>query len=487
LPLLRRLYKWTPAANCNIADTLVISRTILSDVGGLDKECIARGAISLGKLVGKHSLEAWGVRLGVPKIGTDIVDWSKWTPEVQARCVGDVCTCTALWRFLEPDGYEQQALELEHRVALICERITADGVPFDRETALQLRNRWEARRTELLVSIQQQLPGLNPNSRKQIGELLEERDWVPEKRTLKTRQPVIDDELLETIPQTYPEFTGLAEYDLLRRRCAQLDGGKKAWLANIAEDGRIHGGLIHIGTPHFRAKHLEPNLAQVPNPKKGGACAKECRGLFRAPEGWVFVTCDQANLQDRGFAHYLAGFDGGAYARAFLGGADQHWQSAIALDLAPPGTQRVKENDVHTALREGAKTFRYAFLFGAGNERAGHIIYDIARTAQRLDPARGLQQQLFGGTAHPNLTILKRVGGRARDKFFTAHPGLRQLCATIEKQVGMDMTICWQRSRLRNLIFANHKRPRSVIGLASPCDPPPSARVPRKHQAHGHP
>jgi RecA-family ATPase/DNA polymerase I-like protein with 3'-5' exonuclease and polymerase domains len=383
----------------------------------------------------KHSLEAWGLRLGVPKIGTDIADWSKWTPELQARCVGDVRACMALWRFLKPDGYEQQPLELEHRVALICERISADGAPFDREAAVELRDRWESRRAELLASIEKQLPGLNPNSRIQIGRLLEERGWVPEKRTEKTGQPAIDDELLETIPEVYPEFAGLAEYDLLRRRCAQLDGGKKAWLANIAEDGRIHGGLVHIGTPHFRAKHLEPNLAAVPSAKKGGLYAKECRALFHAPEGWAFVTCDQANLQDRAFAHHIAAFDGGAYARAFLDGADQHWQSAIALGLVPSGTQRDKENDVHTALREGAKRFRYAFLFGAGNERAGRIIYDIARAARQLDPANGLQQHLFGGTAHPSLAALKRVGRNARDKFIAAHPGLGQLRTAVEKQV----------------------------------------------------
>ena len=92
-------------------------------------------------------------------------------------------------------------------------------------------------------------------------------------------------------------------------------------------DGRIHGGLVHIGTPHSRAKHLQPNLAQVPSNKKGAPYAAECRALFRHPGELVFVTCDQANLQDRAFAHHLAEYDGRAYAQAFLAGADQHWQT----------------------------------------------------------------------------------------------------------------------------------------------------------------
>src|SRR5205085_1749062 len=82
-----------------------------------------------------------------------------------------------------------------------------------------------------------------------------------------------------------------------------------------------------------------------------------------------------------------------------------------------------------------AKRFRYAFLFGAGNERAGRIIYDTARAVHQLNPANGLQERLFGSTAHPGPTVLKRVGGHARDKFIAAHVGLRELRASIEQRV----------------------------------------------------
>src|SRR5262249_37661872 len=154
--------------------------------------------------------------------------------------------------------------------------------------------------------------------------------------------------------------------------------GAQAWCKNIGGDGRIHGRLIHIGTPHSRAKHLTPNLAQVPNPKKGKPFAAECRALFRAPPGWVFVTCDQAALPDRGYRHYLTEFDGGAYAKAFLGGADTHWKSATTLGLIPEGSERDKHNKAPSAIREGAKRFRYAFLYSCGAKRAGHIIADTA-------------------------------------------------------------------------------------------------------------
>src|SRR5262249_32398078 len=300
----------------------------------------------------------FGVRLGTAKIGAEIENWSEWTPEIQARCVGDVDICKQLWRFLQPDGYSQTALELEHTVATICDRITANGVPFDPAAAGHLRKAWETRRTELEIQLRAQFSTVqNLNSRVQIGKLLEARGWRPEKRTKKTNQPVIDDEVLEALPATYPEFEGLAEHYILGRRLGQLANGDKAWISNVAADGRIHGGLIHIGTPHSRAKHQDPNLAAVPNPKKSAPFGAECRALLRAPDDWVIVTCDQANLQDRGFAHYLAAYDNGTYARTFAEGIDQHWRTAIALGLVLGGDERDKASKVHTAIREGAKTF----------------------------------------------------------------------------------------------------------------------------------
>ena len=101
-----------------------------------------------------------------------------------------------------------------------------------------------------------------------------------------------------------------------------------------------------------------------------------CRALFRAPNDWVFVSCDQAGLQDRAFAHYLAAFDDGTYARAFLSGLDPHWATAKSLMLVPTATVRDKESKSHTALREGCKSFRYGFLFGAQALRAGTILHN---------------------------------------------------------------------------------------------------------------
>jgi DNA polymerase I-like protein with 3'-5' exonuclease and polymerase domains len=423
--VLQKLYGWAPKAGCAIVDTLIASRLILPHVADLDDQAAAMGDPPLKKLRGRYSLEAWGARFGMPKIGAEIEDWSTFTPEMMARCIGDVAICKRLWQFLKPDGYSREAMALEHRVAPICDEIAAAGIAFDMDVAERLRAQWTARRADLEAQLQKQFPGTNLNSRAQIGALLEARGWVPESRTEKTKQPKIDDELLETLPAIYPEFAGLAEHYTLGRRLGQLCNGKKAWIKSVSADGLMHGGIVHIGTPHSRAKHLDPNLAQVPNPKRGKPLATECRSLFKARGDWVLVACDQTTLQDRGFAHYLAEFDGGAYARDFLGGMDTHWRTATALGLVDHA--RNKDSKVDTVIREGSKGFRYAFLYGAGVARAGLIIAGIVRAVRQIEPDSDLPKRLFAGESHPKEPALRKIGRQALDKFEAATPGLRQL------------------------------------------------------------
>jgi DNA polymerase I-like protein with 3'-5' exonuclease and polymerase domains len=286
-----------------------------------------------------------------------------------------------------------------------------------------------ARRAELKTQLSQQFPGTNLNSRTQIAALLEARGWIPEKRTKKTGRPKIDDKLLETIPAVYPEFAGLSEYLLLGRRLAALSTGKEAWLKHVRDNGRIHGSIVHIGTRHSRAKHMKPNLAQVPNPKRGKPFGTECRALFRPSDDWVIVAADQASLQDRGLAHYLHPHDNGVYAKAFVEGADTHWRSAIALGLVAEGMVRDKENKIHTAIREGAKRFRY----GCQSTTAGRIIYDTTRNVQQLDSSSDLHQQFFGRAAHPGESALKQVGTKALKRFIDGTPGLGHLQEKLQK------------------------------------------------------
>ena len=157
---------------------------------------------------------------------------------------------------------------------------------------------------------------------------------------------------------------------------------------------------------------------------------------FRDNNGWVFVACDQSNLQDRGLAHYLHPFDGGAYGRGLPRRHwTLHWQTSIALGLVPEGTTRDKTNKVYEAIREnGGKRFRFAFLYGCGPPKAGIIIYDVARAVQQIDGSSDLQQRFFGSSERPSEAALKRVGSQILNQFLAATPGLKALRANLEKQ-----------------------------------------------------
>jgi DNA polymerase I-like protein with 3'-5' exonuclease and polymerase domains len=134
-----------------------------------------------------------------------------------------------------------------------------------------------------------------------------------------------------------------------------LSEGKMAWLKLLAEDGRIHGRVISNGTVTHRARHSRPNISQVPSANK--PYGKECRQLFYAPTGWKMVGTDASGLELRMLAHYMHKYDNGAYADEILNG-DIHTTNQKAAGLQ---------------TRNQAKSFIYAFLYGAGAVKIGSI------------------------------------------------------------------------------------------------------------------
>lgn len=118
-------------------DSYIVVKLMRSSQKDHDTKLVQIGKLP-GTLHGKHSIEAWGYRLGVQKMHADIEDWSEYTPEMGERCESDVAVQDALWDWLKPDQYSQQAIELEHRIARLCRRMEAAGIPFDQKGAQEL-------------------------------------------------------------------------------------------------------------------------------------------------------------------------------------------------------------------------------------------------------------------------------------------------------------------------------------------------------------
>ncbi|MBU4567013.1 MAG: DNA polymerase [Proteobacteria bacterium] len=429
IPAIQKLYPgWQPKGV--VRDTLVLSRLIWSDIFPLDMKLRRKNPSFPGNLMGSHSLKAWGYRLGVLKGNFgETTDWSEWTPEMQSYCEQDVEVTDALWKLVLSKDYSEEAIELEHRVREIIWKQEQNGVFFDEKAAEALYAELAPKRAALERQLRTifepwwvpaskhqstgkpklfipkrdnrkmgyvqgaamckiKLVEFNPGSNEHIADrLIKLRGWNPIEFT-KTGLPKIDEDILKSLP--YPEAEPIAEYLMLTKRISQIAEGNQAWLRCV-KNGKIHGGVVTNGAATGRMTHRYPNLAQVPSlyNKKGPVpYGKECREMFYAPKGYVMLGCDASGLELRMLAHYMGRWDGGAYAQEVLGG-DIHTVNQKAAGLP---------------ARDPAKTFIYAFLYGAGNP-------------------------LLGGILRPDASkeIRGKIGARLRAKFLRGLPALKML------------------------------------------------------------
>ena len=88
IPVLRKIYAWfSPTAL--VVDTLLLSRLYHTDMLDVDRK--HKWKHMPLQLQGRHSLEAYGYRLGEYKgsFGKE-ADWKEWSQEMQDYCVQDV-------------------------------------------------------------------------------------------------------------------------------------------------------------------------------------------------------------------------------------------------------------------------------------------------------------------------------------------------------------------------------------------------------------
>lgn len=415
LPVLAKLYPWfriSREQRQQVVDTLVLSRLIYSAIEGLDAGLMKAGKLP-PKLFKSHSLRAWGYRLGVLKgtYGEAEDAWDAYTPEMLDYNEQDVKVTWALYQKLTEQDYSERAIELEHQVAWLMSQQEKNGFPFEVAKARELERVLRSRAGVLTAQLVQKVPlypdrvfvpkrdnkkkgyvagvpvqkykDFNPNSRKQIEWLIRSHfgyepdnpdcyDIKDEEADLKDCRLKIDDESLaymlsdEKTPAELKELLAILQESLMvRKRLGQLADGANAWLDMVEDDGRIHGAVVPNGAVSGRATHHSPNVAQVPH--VGSPYGQECRELFTAG-GWWQAGVDASGLELRCLAHYMYPYDDGAYAHTILTG-DIHTMNQEAAGLP---------------TRNQAKTFIYAFLYGAGDAKIGKIINSDAKAGKRI-------------------------------------------------------------------------------------------------------
>jgi hypothetical protein len=95
LPVIRKLFPWFEFSG-QVVDTLVLSRVYHADLLKTDQK--RKWKHMPLQLYGRHSLEAYGHRLGEYKGSFGkTTDWKEWSQEMQDYCVQDVQVTVKLW------------------------------------------------------------------------------------------------------------------------------------------------------------------------------------------------------------------------------------------------------------------------------------------------------------------------------------------------------------------------------------------------------
>jgi DNA polymerase-1 len=144
IPVIKKLYP-NFKTEAKIFDTLVATRLLFPDVKEKDfqrkdfpKDCI-----------GRHSLKAWGNRIGNYKAEFD-TDWKTFTPEMLEYCKQDVEVTYNLYKMIHEDmKYSQQAMDLEHDVAQLIYNQEVYGFSFNTDKAKKLYSELNGRRMEI--------------------------------------------------------------------------------------------------------------------------------------------------------------------------------------------------------------------------------------------------------------------------------------------------------------------------------------------------
>jgi len=100
IPIIKKLYPWFNPSGI-IVDTLLLSRLYHPNLLNIDKK--RKWKHMPLQLWGRHSLEAYGYRLGEYKgnFGKD-TDWKEWSQSMQDYCIQDVAVTNKLCKHFHP-------------------------------------------------------------------------------------------------------------------------------------------------------------------------------------------------------------------------------------------------------------------------------------------------------------------------------------------------------------------------------------------------
>ena len=252
-------------------------------------------------------------------------------------------------------------------------------------------------------------PGFNPDSPKQLGELLFGKLGLPGGRKTSTGQFSTDEKTLAKLVGAHPVVPAILEY----RACSKLKSTYVDKLPTLIDaDSRVHTTYSQAFTETGRLSSADPNLQNIPIRTERG---RRIRAAFVArDDGHRIVSADYSQIELR----LMAAFSGdAAMLEAFRSGADIHRETASRVYGVMPAF-------VTDEQRAKCKMVNFGIIYGIS--------------------AFGLSQRL---------KVPRREAEGLIDSYFRLYPGVRDfMAAAIAKarEKGYAETMLGRRRTLRD-------------------------------------
>jgi DNA polymerase-1 len=208
---------------------------------------------------------------------------------------------------------------------------------------------------------------LNPNSPKQLREVLFERLNLPVKKRTKSG-PSTDSSVLNALSALHE----LPELILEYRQFSKLKGTYVDALPELVrkDTGRIHTDFNQAITATGRLSSSNPNLQNIPIRTARG---RQIRGAFVPQDGWKLLGVDYSQIELRIMAHMAKD---PIMLKAYQEGADIHATTAAKIF-------DVELEEVTREQRGAGKTINFGVMYGMGPQRLSEtlkITLDQAKT-----------------------------------------------------------------------------------------------------------
>jgi len=278
-------------------------------------------------------------------------------PEVSAYAAEDADITWRLYEKLaakleeQPEAMQHLFTDVEMPLVAVLAAMEREGVTLDAGMLVEYSQALTLRLAELRKNLFAAAGvEFNPDSPKQLGEVLFDRLGLPVIKKTKTGRST-DAEVLETLASDtdHPLPQLLLEYRELSKLLGTYVQPLPSYLAKST--GRLHASFHQTGAATGRLSSSDPNIQNIPIRTETG---REIRRAFRAADGNSLVMADYSQVELRMLAHFSQDEE---LARAFHEGLDIHAYVASQIFGTPL-------EEVGSDQRRVAKTVNFGIIYG---------------------------------------------------------------------------------------------------------------------------